>query len=263
MKSSINTTAKKHNHHANNRHRKKEPGSTRGSLRPEIPISGKQTGISGNQSHRTVRTDRTSSGHGPNHVGKTQRSVAQLGRRSNNDSAGCNSMVTGNLRAGVIESAERLFAKIAREKLLTDNVILRTTQGFFAFGKYTVTETAVNFQIYRGATLAATMSNSRTALSWCIADKLKKYSLAQEISTFDTEVNWRNNEIVCYSRVMYNSTDMVRRSIARDRISESRARLKYAKYHLDKCINLAKYWQQKGFNDETARFRINDQSTNS
>jgi hypothetical protein len=171
-------------------------------------------------------------------------------------------MVTGELRTGVIGSAERLFAKIAREKLLSDNAILRTAQGFFAFGKYNIVETNHCFEIYRGATLATITANSRTALSWCIADKLKKYTLAQQISMFDAEVNWRSNEIVCYRRTMHNSTDIVRRSIARDRISESQLRLKHAKYHLDKCINLAKYWQQKGFNDETERFRINDQSTN-
>jgi hypothetical protein len=99
-------------------------------------------------------------------------------------------------------------------------------------------------------------SSSKVAISWCVADKYGKDSLALELITLDLEIERRTNEITHYRNTLERSTDSVQRFVAADRLAESLARLKYAQEQLDKCVNLAKYWQLKGFKDETARIGI-------
>jgi len=130
-----------------------------------------------------------------------------------------------------------------------------------AFGKYTITKNQRSYQVYRGATLAAEPSSSKVALSWCVADKYGKDSLANELITLDHEIERRSDEIMYYRNTLANSTDSLLKFVTADRLAESLARLKYAQEQLDKCVNLAKYWQQKGFKDETARIGIKNQNT--
>ena len=47
-----------------------------------------------------------------------------------------------------------------------------------------------------------------------------------------------------------------RKSVIADRLFESVLKAKHIQKQLDKCVNQAKYWQQKGFNNETARLGI-------
>jgi Na+/phosphate symporter len=94
-----------------------------------------------------------------------------------------------------------------------------------------------------------------------VADKYGKDKLAQQLLTLDQEVERRQNEISHYRYTLENSQDSVKKSVASDRLYESQVRLKYAQEHLEECLNLAKYWQQKGFDDETARIGIKNQNT--
>jgi hypothetical protein len=89
-----------------------------------------------------------------------------------------------------------------------------------------------------------------------VADKYGKDSLARDLISFDQEVERRSDEIMYYRKTLADSQDSVQRFVAADRLSESLIRLKYAQEQLAKCVNLAKYWQLKGFKDETARIGI-------
>jgi hypothetical protein len=155
-----------------------------------------------------------------------------------------------------------MLERLTRDHLLNNtNAIMRMDGVIRAFGKYTITKNNQSFHVYRSATLAAEPSSNKVAISWCVADKYGKDKLAQQLLTLDQEVERRQNEISHYRYTLENSQDSVKKSVASDRLYESQVRLKYAQEHLEECLNLAKYWQQKGFDDETARIGIKNQNT--
>ena len=155
-----------------------------------------------------------------------------------------------------------MLERLARDHLINNpNAIVRLDDKVRAFGKYTITKNQRSYQVYRSATLAAEPSSSKVALSWCVADKYGKDSLAQQLLQLDQEVERRINEIDHYRHTLAVCQDFVTKMVVSDRLYQSQARLKYAQEHLEECVNLAKYWQQKGFRDETARIGIKNQNT--
>jgi len=150
-----------------------------------------------------------------------------------------------------------MLERITKDHLLNNpNAIIRIDSAIRAFGKYTIIRNSKSFQVYRSATLAVEPSSSKVAISWCVADKYGKHSLAHDLITYDAEVERRQDEIMYYRNTLNCDQDTVLKSVVADRLAESMARLKYAQEQLDKCVNLAKYWQLKGFKDETARIGI-------
>ena len=156
------------------------------------------------------------------------------------------------------EQATRMLERMAREQFLDNPNALFRGEGddVHAFGRYLIHRTEDGYQIFRGATLAAQTDSSRVAISWCIADKLNKHTLTQEILWADQAVAWRTREIEYYRHTLDRTTDFTKKCIVTDRLTDALTKLRYARDRLDKCLNLAKYWQQKGFNDETARTGI-------
>jgi hypothetical protein len=96
-------------------------------------------------------------------------------------------------------------------------------------------------------------SSTRTALSWCIADKYSNYTLAQELLTIDRKLELLKNDIFVRSAV----ADRSKRAQFREDISTKlETKIIYKKVleiELTKCVNWAKYRQQRGFINETAR----------
>jgi hypothetical protein len=155
-----------------------------------------------------------------------------------------------------------MLERLTRDHLLNNpNAIIRLYDAIRAFGKYTITKNTTGYQVYRSATLAAEPSSGKVALSWCVADKYGKDTLAHQLLMLDQEIERRQNEIAHYRYTLEHSEDAIRKSVVSDRLWESQARLKYAQKHLEECLNRAKYWQQRGFNDETARIGIKNQNT--
>lgn len=160
------------------------------------------------------------------------------------------------------QQAQALLENLAREHLVNNaNAIMRLDDDIRAFGRYTIRKSPHGYQVFRGATLAAEPSSNRVAISWCIADKYGKHSLAQDLIFLDLEVERRTNEIACYRNTLSRSQDTMKKHVVADRLVQSQVRLKHAQERLDKCLNLAKYWQQKGFKDETARIGIKNPNT--
>jgi hypothetical protein len=150
-----------------------------------------------------------------------------------------------------------MLERITRDHLINNtNAILRLDGVIRAFGRYTIIRNSKSYQVYRSATLAVEPSSSKVAISWCIADKYGKDSLAYDLIAHEQEVERRSDEIVYYRNTLAHSQDSTLKFVVADRLVESQARLKYAQEQLDKCVNLAKYWQLKGFKDETARIGI-------
>lgn len=173
-------------------------------------------------------------------------------------------MASRQLRSSKVtpQQAESLLEKLAYEHLINaPNVIMQLDDVIHAFGKYTIHKTKQGYQIYRGATLAAETTTSRVAISWCVADKYNRYELALNLLSLESQVDRRQDEIRYFKYIIDNTKDLIKKDIASDRLAHSQIEVKTALEQLNKCLNQAKYCQQKGFKDETARFGIKSTNT--
>ncbi len=150
-----------------------------------------------------------------------------------------------------------MLERMAREQYLDNrNALFQEGDDIWAFGRYLIHPTADGYQIFRGATLAAETGSSRVAISWCVADKLNRFHITQEMLWADRELEWRNSEIESYRNTLNVTQDQIKKYIITDRLADAMIKRRHAQERLNKCLNLAKYWQQKGFNDETSRTGI-------
>jgi hypothetical protein len=101
-----------------------------------------------------------------------------------------------------------------------------------------------------------TFSALRFAMSWCIADKYGKLDLATAIVNLDQQRYTILNNVKVRQHLAKKIQDPVRKEIVELKIANKKNGLVQIENQLTKCVNLAKYWQIKGFNcDETARTR--------
>lgn len=263
MPKQLNKQSTKKDPNGNNGHRKEKSRNSRGTVRPEVQVSGGKARERRTDRDQSNRSDPRSPRHGAKHEQQAQRSPDKLGDRHHSQSGRNSGLVGHTLRPKISErQAQLMLERLTRDHLLNNpNAIMRLDDQIRAFGKYTITKNQRSYQVYRSATLAAEPSSNRVAISWCVADKYGKDRLAQQLLMLDHEVERRQTEIAHYRHTLATSDDLMRKSVVSDRLFESQARLKYAQEHLEECLNLAKYWQQKGFNDETARIGIKNQNT--
>jgi hypothetical protein len=155
------------------------------------------------------------------------------------------------------QKAAALLQQLAQEHLLSNpNSIISSKDSVQAFGCYTISLKDHLYHVYKNRVLAVTVCSRKSALSWCIADKYKVTPLAENIEHYDRELDRKNSEIAHYKNVLHANVPTERKSIIADRLFESILKAKHIHNELDKCVNRAKYWQQKGFNNETARLGI-------
>lgn len=263
MPKTLNKKSPKKEPNGNNGHRKEKSRNSRGTVRPEVQVSGRKAGNSGTDRDQSKRSGSRSTRHGASNEPKEHRSPDQLGSGDHSQPSRNSGLVAHTLRPKISErQAQLMLERLTKDHLINNpNAIIRVDSAIRAFGKYTIIRNPQSFQVYRSATLAVEPSSSKVAISWCVADKYGKDSLANELITLDHEIERRTDEIMHYRNTLANSTDSTLKFVTADRLAESLARLKYAQEQLDKCVNLAKYWQLKGFKDETARIGIKNQNT--
>jgi len=263
MPKKLNKESPKKEANGNNGHRKEKSRNSRGTVRPEVQVPGRKAGSRGADRDQSKHSGPRSPRHGADHESKEHRSPDQLGDRNHSVPDRNRGLAAHTLRPKISErQAQLMLERLTRDHLLNNpNAIIRLDDTIRAFGRYTITRTPQCFQVYRSATLAAEPSSSKVAISWCVADKYGKDTLAKELITYDLEVERRSDEIMYYRNTLAHSQDSTLRFVVADRLAQSLACLKYAQEQLDKCVNLAKYWQLKGFKDETARIGIKNQNT--
>lgn len=170
-------------------------------------------------------------------------------------------MAHSSLRSKVNSKAEQVLEKIAREHLMGSNAIVFMDNEITAFGRYTIRRNKNKYSVYRLEQLAAEPFSSRVAISWCVADKYNQTRLAKELINLETELERRENEINHYKAFLKRTNDQQKKLVIMDRLHESIMRSRQIKDQLNKCINSAKYWQQKGFENETVRTGLKKQSS--
>jgi hypothetical protein len=125
--------------------------------------------------------------------------------------------------------------------------------GFIAFGKYWLQPTDCGYLVKTWSDDVHEFSNKKTAISYCIADNNNLINLAIRIRTLDAKQQLLANDIHC-RQLQCNQT---RRQEFYDdvatKVEPTITRHRAILGELEKCINMAKYIQIRGFHNETAR----------
>ena len=147
---------------------------------------------------------------------------------------------------------ERAFRQEFRD--LMPNVIWQSDDGVYqVFGRYRIHQEAQGFRVFCSATDVGLFSTTRTALSWCIADKNCAYNTAQEIFTTDRKLSALTADIETRAAIGDRSRNPDLREIIMTKLASKIIHKKMLENQLSKCVTWAKYVQQRGFEDETAR----------
>ena len=148
--------------------------------------------------------------------------------------------------------AERVFRQEFRD--LMPNVIWQSEDGVYqVFGRYRIQPEAQGWRVFCSATDVGVFATTRTALSWCIADKNCAYNTAQELLTTDNKLAALTADIDTRASIGDRSRDPALREIIMTKLASKIIHKKRLENQLSKCVSWAKYVQQRGFEDETAR----------
>lgn len=134
-----------------------------------------------------------------------------------------------------------------------NNSIVSTGTGFLVFDRYTVTNQDGVIQVMHRNQLVSNFTTQKTALTWCIFDKLNQVKNADETLELDQRRRRVQDDLSLVQQLFHRYRDPVVRDSVAAKISHKQQTLFDINARLEKCANLAKYWQTKGFNDEIAR----------
>ena len=135
-----------------------------------------------------------------------------------------------------------------------NSIIPNDGGGYTAFGKFTLTPTKNNTYIVETyGNQCGEFSTVKSALSWCIAEKYKQHKLSDEIINLEISRFMLVDDIKVRSALASKFKNKELRLAVEPKINSRKDRLKLLDFRLDKCINLAKYMQIRGFSNETVR----------
>ena len=150
----------------------------------------------------------------------------------------------------------REFEQAIRQELrdIMPNVILPQDNGTYeVFGKYQIIPERPGYTVMCHATNVGVFNTSRTALSWCIADKYKHYNLANDIWLLDSKLSFLTNDINARATIADRSKSPDFRENIGIKLETKLMQKKIVENQLNNCVDSAKYLQQRGFNNETQR----------
>lgn len=167
-------------------------------------------------------------------------------------------MAISNIRSGInSKRAAKLLENIAQQNLFNNsNSVFETDNEVTAFGQYRIKKSSTGCVILKRNVLIQETATLRSALSWCVADKYNLDQLKHNLIQYDHELARRETDVLHYIHTIRNSQDHELKNAVFDRLLECKDRIKWLKKKLDKCINSAKYCQQKGFDNETSRLGL-------
>ena len=152
--------------------------------------------------------------------------------------------------------SDQEFERVLRQEIkdILPNTIWQNDDGVYSvFGHYRIEPLRPGYRVFCGATEVGVFNTTRTALSWCIADKNKSYNIARELLTVDTKLTALTQDINARAAVGDRSKNPALRETILTKLETKIIHKKQLENQLTKCVNWAKYCQQRGFNNETAR----------
>ena len=142
----------------------------------------------------------------------------------------------------------------AELKTVLPNMIWRNESGEYElFGRYRISKEPLGYRVFCSATDVGLFSGTKSAVSWCIADKYCDYNLARHILHTDIRLEAVNNDIYARVGAANRSKKFEFKENIYIKLEPKIIRKKELEKQLTKYINLAKYLQQRGFDNEIAR----------
>lgn len=150
--------------------------------------------------------------------------------------------------------ASRKLAALAERELphLLENVIVEDGEKYRAFGKYTIQPRDPGFDVSIRDDAVGKFSTTKSALAWCIADRLNYFNLARQIQELDQSLTRLRNDIYIRKNIADRMSGTAWETVI-TKVSYRQDQSQLLEQELTKCINLAKYWQLRGNSDETKR----------
>lgn len=134
------------------------------------------------------------------------------------------------------------------------NTIWQTDSGDYeVFDKYLIKRKRHEYHVVCHSTEVGAFSTSRAALSWCIADKFHNFKLAQSLLNLDRALANVSRDISTRAQIADRSKNPEFRENVAIKLETKLIHKKILENDLANCINSAKYLQQRGFDNETAR----------
>lgn len=147
---------------------------------------------------------------------------------------------------------DKLFRKEFPD--LFANLIWQNDAGEYeVFDRYLIAPEKHGYRVFCSATDIGLFSTTKTALSWCIADKYTNYNLARDILKLDNKLSSLISDISTRANLADRSKQPLFREIIETKLETKIIHKKQVEQELTKCVNYAKYCQQRGFNNETVR----------
>ena len=131
---------------------------------------------------------------------------------------------------------------------LLPNTIWRNEDGTYeVFGHYRIVPEKLKYRVYCAATDVGVFNSTKTALSWCIADKHQAYNLARELLETDIKLGALTNDINARASVADRSKNFEFRDSVGTKLETKIIRKKQLENQLAKSVNWAKQIQARGF----------------
>ena len=135
-----------------------------------------------------------------------------------------------------------------------DNLVVPDGRGGYnVFGRYHLTPERGLCRVKVSGQSSLLFSNKRTALSWCVADKMRQHKMAINIVFLDNKKQILMADIHCRRTLADRSRDWSFKDAVETKLQPKLAHLRAVEIELEKCVNSAKYWQIRGFSNETNR----------
>ena len=151
---------------------------------------------------------------------------------------------------------ERELEAWVREELKTvlPNIIWRNEAGEYeVFGRYKIARKKDGYHVVCHATDVGLFSSTKSAISWCVADKYRDYNLARQILLTDTRLDAISSDIFTRMAAANRSRKIEFKESIDAKLEPKIIRKKQLEKQLANLINSAKYLQQRGFDNEIAR----------
>jgi len=150
------------------------------------------------------------------------------------------------------EKIEQLF-RLELGSQISD-IIWQSSNGVYeVFNRYQIIRGKPTCRVLCQGKEIGVFTGTRTALSWCIATKYNNHRLAHEILTMDTKLTSLIDDIKTRANLADTSKDVKFREIVETKLETKIIHKKQLETQLNKCVDWAKYCQQRGINNEIVR----------
>lgn len=152
-----------------------------------------------------------------------------------------------------IDNKLEQFAQRHSRHALETGIIEIHPNKILAFGRWVLEPSAKGCQVSTCDQIVGDFADRRTAMSWCVAEKNHNYRLSWAISTLDAKKCMLGDDIDTRRQLAQRGRNVQHNEMVMTKLQPKIKYYQAIKSELEKCIDLAKYMQIRGFSNETSR----------